>query len=141
ISDNDQVTLNIRPTISRIIRFVNDPNPALAQENVISQIPEVQIREIESILKVESGQIAILGGLMQDTVENSNTGLPGLNRLPIIGNMFSQKDDNVVKTELIIFIRPVVIKQPSIDGDFRNFREYLPTGSSSSSNRNAQLAF
>ncbi|MBL4574419.1 MAG: type II and III secretion system protein [Gammaproteobacteria bacterium] len=141
ISDNDQVTLNIRPTISRIIRFVNDPNPALAQENVISQIPEVQIREIESILKVESGQIAILGGLMQDTVENSNTGLPGLNRLPIIGNMFSQKDNSVAKTELIIFIRPVVIKQPSIEGDFRNFREYLPTGSSSNSNGDAQLAF
>lgn len=141
ISENDQVTLNVRPTISRIIRFVNDPNPALAQENVINQIPEVQIREIESILKVESGQIAILGGLMQDTVENSNSGLPGLNRLPIIGNMFSQKDDNLVKTELIIFIRPVVIRQPSLDGDFENFREYLPTGSNSNAGRNAQLAF
>ena len=141
ISDNDQVTLNVRPTISRIVRFVNDPNPALAQENVINQIPEVQIREIESILKVESGQIAILGGLMQDTVENSNSGLPGLNRLPIIGNIFSRKDDNVVKTELIIFIRPVVIRQPSIDGDFERFREYLPAGSNSDAGRNAQLAF
>jgi len=141
ISENDQVTLNIRPTISRIVRFVNDPNPALAAENVINQIPEVQIREIESILKVESGQIAILGGLMQDTVENSNSGLPGLNRLPIIGNLFSRKDDNLVKTELIIFIRPVVIKQPSIDGDFERFREYLPTGSNSAAGRNALLAF
>ncbi|PCI82434.1 MAG: type II and III secretion system protein [SAR86 cluster bacterium] len=141
ISENDQVTLNVRPTISRIIRFVNDPNPALAQENVINQIPEVQIREIESILKVESGQIAILGGLMQDTVENSNSGLPGLNRLPIVGNLFSQKDENLVKTELIIFIRPVVIRQPSIEGDFENFREYLPTASNSDTSRNARLAF
>ena len=141
ISENDQVTLNVRPTISRIIRYVNDPNPALAQENVINQIPEIQIREIESILKVESGQIAILGGLMQDTVENSNSGLPGLNRLPIIGNIFSLKDENLVKTELIIFIRPVVIKQPSIGGDFEDFREYLPTGSNSNTGRNAQLTF
>ena len=141
ISENDQVTLNVRPTISRIIRYVNDPNPALAQENVINQIPEIQIREIESILKVESGQIAILGGLMQDTVENSNSGLPGLNRLPIIGNIFSQKDENLMKTELIIFIRPVVIKQPSIGGDFEDFREYLPTGSNSNTGRNAQLTF
>lgn len=141
ISENDQVTLNVRPTISRIIRFVNDPNPALAQENVINAIPEIQIREIESILKVESGQIAILGGLMQDTVENSNSGLPGLNRLPVVGNMFSQKDDNLVKTELIIFIRPVVVRQPSLDGDFENYREYLPTGSNTSSGQNAQLAF
>ena len=141
ISENDQVTLNVRPTISRIIRYVNDPNPALAQENVINQIPEIQIREIESILKVESGQIAILGGLMQDTVENSNSGLPRLNRLPIIGNIFSQKDENLMKTELIIFIRPVVIKQPSIDGDFEDFRGYLPTDSNSNTGRNAQLTF
>ncbi|GJM11939.1 MAG: type II and III secretion system protein [Pseudohongiella sp.] len=128
ISENDQVTLNVRPTISRIIRFVNDPNPALAQENVINAIPEIQIREIESILKVESGQIAILGGLMQDTVENSNEGLPGLNRVPILGRAFSQRDDNLIKTELIIFIRPVVVRQPSLDGDLGNYREYLPTG-------------
>jgi len=141
ISENDQVTLNVRPTISRIIRFVNDPNPALAQENVVNAIPEVQIREIESILKVESGQIAILGGLMQDTVENSNSGLPGLNRLPVVGNMFSLKDDNMIKTELIIFIRPVVIRQPSLEGDFENYREYLSTGSNTTSNGNAQLAF
>lgn len=141
ISENDQVTLNVRPTISRIIRFVNDPNPALAQENVINAIPEVQIREIESILKVESGQIAILGGLMQDTVENSNSGLPGLNRLPIVGNMFSQNDDNVIKTELIIFIRPVVIRQPSLDGDLENYREYLPTGAISNTGLNANSTF
>ena len=113
----------------------------MAQENVINQIPEIQIREIESILKVESGQIAILGGLMQDTVENSNSGLPRLNRLPIIGNIFSQKDENLMKTELIIFIRPVVIKQPSIDGDFEDFRGYLPTDSNSNTGRNAQLTF
>lgn len=141
ISENDQVTLNVRPTISRIIRFVDDPNPALAQENVINSIPEVQIREIESILKVESGQIAILGGLMQDTVENSNAGLPGFNRLPIVGNLFSQKDDNMVKTELIIFIRPVVVRQPSLDGDFESFRQYLPTGSVADPSRNALLAY
>jgi len=141
ISENDQVTLNVRPTISRIIRFVDDPNPALAQENVINSIPEVQIREIESILKVESGQIAILGGLMQDTVENSNAGLPGFNRLPIVGNLFSQKDDNMVKTELIIFIRPVVVRQPSLDGDFESFRQYLPTGSVADPSRSALLAY
>jgi len=141
ISENDQVTLNVRPTISRIIRFVEDPNPALAQENVINSIPEVQIREIESILKVDSGQIAILGGLMQDTVVKNNAGLPGLNRLPVVGNMFSLKDDSVTKTELIIFIRPVVVRQPSIDGDFERFREFLPTGAASDSGRNAQLAF
>lgn len=129
ISESDQVTLNVRPTISRIIRFVDDPNPALADAQVVNSIPEIQIREIESILTVDSGEIAVLGGLMQDTVDSDVAGLPGLNRVPVLGNLFSYRDDTTVKTELIIFIRPVVVRQPSVNGDLQNYREFLPAGS------------
>ncbi|MEQ8954989.1 MAG: type II and III secretion system protein, partial [Gammaproteobacteria bacterium] len=129
ISENDEVTLNVRPTITRILRFVDDPNPALADANVINSIPELQIREIESILKVDSGQIAVLGGLMQDTIDNNNAGLPGLNRIPIVGDAFSYRDDQTTKTELIIFIRPVVIRNADINGDLRDYGEFLPTSS------------
>lgn len=132
ISENDQITLNVRPTISRIIRFVDDPNPALATASVINSIPELQIREIESILKVDSGEIAVLGGLMQDTVNASTVGVPGLGRLPFIGDFFNYRDDSTIKTELIIFIRPVVIRQASINGDLQDFRQFLPTSPGSS---------
>jgi general secretion pathway protein D len=128
ISDSDQVTLNVRPTISRIVRFVNDPNPILAESGVINAIPEIQIREIESILKVYSGQVAVLGGLMQDTLENNTAGLPIASRLPGIRNLFSYRNDTATKTELIVFIRPVVVRQPSIDADLEQFREFLPVG-------------
>lgn len=130
ISENDQVTLNVRPTISRIIRFVDDPNPALADAQVVNSIPEIQIREIESILTVDSGEVAILGGLMQDTVDSDVVGLPGLSRVPVLGNMFSYRDDNKVKTELIIFIRPVVVRQPGLNGDLQNYRQFLPSSAS-----------
>ena len=126
IGENDQVTLNVRPTISRILRYVNDPNPALAIAGVISPVPEIQIREIESILKVFSGQVAVLGGLMQDSLQSTTSGLPGLSKLPGVGNLFSYKDEAAVKTELIVFIRPVVIKQPSLDGDLHEYRDFLP---------------
>lgn len=132
IGENDQVTLNVRPTISRIIRYVNDPNPALADAGVISPVPEIQIREIESILKVFSGQVAVLGGLMQDSLQANTSGLPGLSKLPGVGNLFSYKDETAVKTELIVFIRPVVVKQPSLDGDLKEYREFLPNGGLSS---------
>jgi len=135
ISENDQVTLNVRPTISRIIRFVDDPNPALADAQVVNSIPEIQIREIESILKVDSGQIAVLGGLMQDTVSSDVAGLPGLNRLPVVGNAFSYRDEELVKTELIIFIRPVVVRQGTVEGDLQNYRNFLPVSSENMSTR------
>ncbi len=128
ISENDQVTLNVRPTISRIVRYVNDPSPALVDAGVTNAVPEIQIREIESILKVYSGQIAVLGGLMQDSLESGSSGLPGASRLRGIGNLFSYKSETAVKTELIVFIRPVVIRQPSLEGDLQDYQEFLPTG-------------
>lgn len=139
ISENDQVTLNVRPTISRIIRFVNDPNPALADAQVVNSIPEIQIREIESILKVDSGQIAVLGGLMQDTIESNVVGWPGFNRLPLIGNLFNYRDDSTVKTELIIFIRPTVVRQASINGDLQNYRGFLPSSASGNTQPQSSL--
>jgi MSHA biogenesis protein MshL len=71
IGENDQVTLNVRPTISRIVRYKNDPSPALAVDEIVNAIPEVQVREMESVLKVFSGEVAILGGLMQDSLDRA----------------------------------------------------------------------
>ncbi|HEU5178154.1 MAG TPA: type II and III secretion system protein, partial [Burkholderiales bacterium] len=68
ISDTDTVVLNLRPTISRKIGDVADPNPSLATAGVTSLVPVIQTREMESVLRVQSGQVAVLGGLMQDAV-------------------------------------------------------------------------
>jgi len=127
VSDGEQVTLNVRPTISRIIGYVEDPSPALAEADVVSLVPEVQVREVESILKVASGQIGVLGGLMQDTLDKSTDGIPGLSRIPWLGNIFSYRDDSASKTELIIFLRPVVIRQADVNADLRAYQKFLPS--------------
>ena len=99
----------------------------IQQYNIINQVPEVQVREVESILKVASGQIGVLGGLMQDTLDKSTAGIPGLSHVPLIGNLFSYRDDTANKTELVIFLRPVVIHQASLEGDLQSFKKHLPT--------------
>lgn len=126
ISDNDEVTLNIRPTISRIIGYVEDPNPELAKENVISKVPEIQVREVESILKVNSGDVAVIGGLMQDTIDESDSTVPLLAAIPIFGQLFNYSSDSHTKTELVIFIRPKVIKHADINADLAGFKSHLP---------------
>jgi general secretion pathway protein D len=126
ISDSDEVILNIRPTISRILRFVNDPNPALAQEGVVSPVPEIQVREMESVLRLNSGQVAVIGGLMQDSSSKFSDGIPGLSRIPGVGEAFKYRNDAIEKTELVIFLRTSVIREPNLDGDLRQFREFLP---------------
>lgn len=127
ISEKDEITLNVRPTISRIINYVNDPNPDLALAGVQSEVPEIQVREVESILKVNSGDVAVIGGLMQDTVDQSDSRVPFLASIPLIGQLFNYSNDSHSKTELVIFLRPKVIKHADINGDLTDFKAHLPT--------------
>ena len=126
ISDADSVVLNMRPTISRKIGDVADPNPSLKQAGVTSLIPVIQTREMESVLRVQSGQVAVLGGLMQDARSSVEDTIPGVNQIPGLGQLLEQRKDLNQKTELVIFLRPVVIRDPNIDGDYSAYRQLLP---------------
>jgi general secretion pathway protein D len=126
ISADEQVTLNIRPTISRITDYKTDPAPRLAGANFDNLIPQIQVRELESVLKLRTGQIAVLGGLIQDTLSYKKDGLPGLGNLPVVGDAFNVRDEKKTKTELVIFLRPTVIHHPSVQKDFQEFAPYLP---------------
>jgi general secretion pathway protein D len=141
VTDSGTVNLTVRPTISRVLRFVNDPNPALANPcgipvpaggctipSITSPVPEVQVREMESVLQAGSGQTIILGGLMQDDVRRDRDAVPGLGRLPSpASDVFSFRDEAVSKTELVIFLKPTVITNPSLDSDeLKFFQRFLP---------------
>ena len=125
IEDDDTVMLHVRPTLSRIIGFVKDPNPALAQVGVESLVPEVSVQEMESLLKLQDGDIGIIGGLMQDNFDDATAGIPGLSRVDKLGYLFSMKQKNVRKSELIVFIRPTLIRHASLDGDLADYRVFL----------------
>jgi general secretion pathway protein D len=126
ISEGDIVVLSVRPNVSSFVRNVNDPNPDLARAGVVSPIPVIQTREFESMLRVSSGQTAILGGLMQDSFVTNRDGLPILSRIPIWGDAASFRNDTAKKSELVIFLRPIVIKEASVDSDLAGYRKYLP---------------
>jgi MSHA biogenesis protein MshL len=128
ISDADTVVLNLRPTISRKIGDVADPNPSLAAAGVTSLIPVIQTREMESVLRVQSGQVAVLGGLMQDAMSRIEDTIPGVRDIPGLGRLLEQRKDLNQKTELVIFLRPVVIRDPSVEADYRAYRGLLPSG-------------
>ncbi len=125
IDKEKEVTLNVRPTISRIIRYVDDPNPLLADSGVVSQIPVIQVREIETMLKIDSDETAVIGGLMQDQIKKENRGVPFLSSLPLLGALFSYTEEEFIKSELVIFIRPKVIESASLDGDLSDYKKYL----------------
>jgi len=125
ITSNDEIILNIRPTISRILQFIDLPISPTANIVVENKIPEIQVREMESVLRVADGSTAVLGGLMQDSSSKNRSGLPGLGEAEGFGFLFNQNKESFNKTELVIFLRPRIIRQGSIDSDLLDFKRYL----------------
>jgi general secretion pathway protein D len=123
INENGAVTLNVRPTISRKLPGDGVPDPV----NEGSFIPEIQVREMESVLQVNSGQTVVLGGLMQDEVARNTDAVPTVSRLPLIGKLFEGKNHTASKSELVIFIRPTVIPNASLESEeLQSFKQFLP---------------
>ncbi len=130
VHENNSVTLNVRPTISRTFgKGIQDPNPALksGSTTIESIIPQTQLREMESVLQINSGQTVVLGGLMQDDISRNTDSVPGVSRIPLLGKLFQGKDDTSKKSELVIFLRPTVIPNASLESEeLKAFKQYLP---------------
>lgn len=111
ISKDNIVMLNVRPTITQIAYTVADPNPDLQKNGIQNLLPVIDTREIESVLRIKSGQTAILGGLMKDEVNLKRSAVPILGNIPLLGEVFNNFNHNKKKSELIILLRPLVIKE------------------------------
>ncbi len=125
IGESDSVILNVRPTISRISGTKQDPNPSIPA-GLQNLVPEIETREMESVMRVANSDIAVLGGLMQDEIDYRTDAVPGMSRIPGIGDLFTQRNETSRKTELVVFLRPVIIRDTSIFGDYRGLRGQLP---------------
>jgi len=77
-------------------------------------------------MRLQSGQTAVLGGLIQDSVSNTEDGIPGVNKIPGVNQLLAQRRDLNQKTELVIFLRSTVIRDPSMDGDYSRLRSLVP---------------
>ncbi|MBO1927159.1 pilus (MSHA type) biogenesis protein MshL [Thiomicrorhabdus sp. 6S2-11] len=128
VSDNGSVTLNVRPTLSRKIGDAADPNPALSEAGVTSLIPIIQEKEMSSVLRLQNRQVAVIGGLIEDGNSKNKSSVPALGDVPVLGNLFSVRDDDKSKSELVIFIRPVIIDNPDVyNGDLQSVGQFLKT--------------
>jgi general secretion pathway protein D len=111
---NGTITMTLRPTISRIVNEKEDPAVAIvSKQEQQSFIPEVQVREIDSLLNMQSGEIIIMGGLMEDRSDNDQTAIPEVHTIPVFGELFKSKSNNHTVTELVIFLRATILDDQS----------------------------
>lgn len=108
-----QITMALRPTISRISRYVTDPGVALSAASlnvdVESLIPVVEVRELDSVITIQTGEVVIMGGLMQEKVQKTENGIPVAQDIPVLGRAFKGRNDVTEVTELVIFMRATII--------------------------------
>lgn len=126
ISESGTVIINIRPTISSVSDWKEDPNPSNKAAGVQNLVPQIRTREVESVMRVTSGDIAVLGGLMEDGISYNTGRIPLLGQIPLAGELLTKRDNSSRKSELVIFLRPVVIKEASLEGDYRSLKDRLP---------------
>ncbi|ETZ05163.1 type II secretion system protein D [Holospora undulata HU1] len=112
--ETGQIVLFLHPTISRIIDVKNDPAIALSMKGmatqVKSEIPVIQVREMDSVVAAKENQVIILGGLMEETSEYKTSGIPFLCDIPLLGALFSSEEKVKRITELVILLRPRILR-------------------------------
>jgi general secretion pathway protein D len=82
---------------------------------VSNGIPAIGTRKLESKIRVEQGEWAVIGGLMSVTDAKTITGVPGLSQLPAAGRAFRRNDRNRTQTQVVLMLRPVLLNPPPDD--------------------------
>ncbi len=109
IDENDQITLHVRPTVSR----VQDQNKSIqlgSADNVFNlPLALSTTRQSDSIVRARSGQVVVIGGLLENRNSNDDSNVPWLSKLPFAGALFQQQRKSLEQTELVILMRPQVV--------------------------------
>ena len=108
ISEDNNVTLHIHPSISDVV----DQQKTVTIGTVTQELPLARstVRETDSIVRARSGQVIVIGGLMQDIISDTDAGAPGAKNIPLLGHLFKHTKKSSKKSELIILLKPVVVE-------------------------------
>lgn len=123
--DHGRITMTLRPTVSRVVGQANDPSIGLnaaqagVTNSVESQIPVLAVREMDSVIRLRSGEVAVMGGLMQNSAQKKSDGIPWLDSwfgdVPILGHLVKARDDQTGTTELVVLLRATLADAPAPD--------------------------
>ncbi|WP_370981434.1 pilus (MSHA type) biogenesis protein MshL [Agaribacterium sp. ZY112] len=108
IADDGDVILHIHPIVSNVKDQIKEI--ALGEDSFSLPLAHRDVRESDSIVRAENGQVVVLGGLMQETTQDTSTDRGFLASIPIINTLFKHEEQKLNKTELVILMRPIVIE-------------------------------
>lgn len=109
IGDENEVILHVHPTVTEVAE--QNKRVDLSGDEYNLPLAVSTVRETDSIIKAISGQVVVIGGLMQNQKRVTNAGVPFLRDIPLLGWLFNQKRESMVQSELIILIQPRIVDE------------------------------
>lgn len=123
ISEGGVITLHVHPSVSE----VSDQEKliTIGNQDVTLPLASSTVRETDSVIRAESGQIVVIGGLIQNTSEDNNSAVPFFSDIPVVGELFKQRRFQSRKSELVILLRPVVAGSSQMNAEVAASRERM----------------
>ena len=123
IAEDGAITLHVHPSVSE----VNDQEKIITvgDRDVTLPLALSTVRETDSVIRAESGQIVVIGGLIQNTSEDNNAAVPFFSEIPLLGELFKQRRFQSRKSELVILLRPVVAGSGQMNADIAASRQRM----------------
>ena len=107
IGEDKNVILHVHPTITEVSE--RQKNVELNDGTITVPLAFSSVRETDSIIRAKSGQVVVIGGLMQNQKRTTESGIPYLRDIPLIGALFGQNRETIIQSELVILIQPKVV--------------------------------
>jgi general secretion pathway protein D len=118
VNANGTIELEVDQEISDVVNNANQS----------TLTPTISERRVHSTVAVTSGQTVLLGGLISEKVNNTKNGIPGLNQIQFLGDLLGNTDNTKTRSEIIIFIRPQLIRNSvTARAVTQEFRDKLTT--------------
>lgn len=135
IGQNDEVILHVHPSVTDVV----EKNKTIDVGGSIYNLPLAfsSIRETDSIIRAASGQVVVIGGLLQNKKSNTDASIPWLGRIPILGYLFKQTERTSSKSELVILLQPKVIEPSGWSSEVKNVQNTFPRWEQQGEARNA----
>jgi len=123
IAEDGAIILHVHPSVSE----VDDQEKVITVGNQDVTLPLARstVRETDSVIRAESGQIVVIGGLIQNNSEDNNSAVPFFSDIPVVGELFKQRRFQATKSELVILLRPVVAGADTMQADVSASRERM----------------
>jgi MSHA type pilus biogenesis protein MshL len=114
ISETGEISLSVTPIVSNLVKLDSQglgQTDAAGNRPYLVQLPQIDLRQMSTTVKVRSGQMVVIGGLISKTEGLTDSQVPGLGDIPILGYFFKSRDKVVKKTELVVLLQPVIVSR------------------------------